>query len=58
MERRSKATGDYTGLAGAGVEIWSTRAQRREGFMEEHGKLWAIATLLFLIAIIGYVLQD
>jgi hypothetical protein len=32
--------------------------QREGGIsMEEHGKLWAIATVLFVIAIIGYVLQ-
>jgi hypothetical protein len=51
LERRSKATGDN------GVRL--DRLNSRGGVsMEEHGKLWAIATLLFVIAIIGYVLQD
>ena len=47
LERASETSGDTHRLPGGMGNI-----------MEEHGKLWAIATLLFVIAIIGYVLQD
>lgn len=71
LERASEKSGDkFVNIRGM-VLFWSAREpvklasgatrtcrSSRGGIsMEEHGKLWAIATLLFVIAIIGYVLQ-
>lgn len=51
MERTAEGRGDLEGAEQSRAE------QRGTNPVEEHGKLWAIATLLFVIAIIGYVLQ-